>query len=146
MPNLYDTDFVAWADEQAMLLRKRRFELLDLDNLIEEVEDLAGNNRRALGSALRIVLLHLLKWKYQPERRTDSWMESIDEHRSRIDEYLEQSPSLGSYLPALFEQAYPRARRQAARQTRSPLEAFPEACPWSLEQVLDEGFWPEATP
>jgi hypothetical protein len=142
MTSLYDTDFVKWADEQAALLTERRFDLLDLDNLIDEVTDLAGNNRRALGSAIRIAVLHLLKWYYQSERRSDSWIDSIDEHRSRAAEYLEQSPSLGTHLGALLAQAYPRSRRQAARQTRLPLATFPEACPWTLQQVLDEDFYP----
>jgi hypothetical protein len=144
----YDTDFVAWADEQATLLRERRFELLDLDNLIEEVEDLAGKHRDALSSDMKRLLTHLLKLAYtqgtlDPERL---WRQSARNARHDIDDLVSQHRSLQGHLPVALAWAYPRACRDAHKQladfheTHAP---FPDACPWSLEQVLDEAFWPE---
>jgi hypothetical protein len=143
LANLYDTDFYAWTQAQAALIRAAQVDKLDWDHLLEEIEDLAGNARRALQSALRIALLHLLKWRYRPERRSTSWIQSIDEHRARVDDITEESPSLKPQIPELFRRAYSQARRHAARQTRLPLSTFPEACPWTLADVLDENFWPE---
>ena len=141
--SLYDTDFYEWTKAQAKALAKGDAGALDWENLAEEIESLGKSDRRGLQSALEIVLLHLLKWAHQPERRSVSWENSIDEHRGRVEPILQDSPSLRRQIPALIEGAYPRARRVAARQTRLPLATFPEACPWSLEQVLDDEFWPE---
>jgi hypothetical protein len=151
MSNLYDTDFVAWADEQATLLRERRFELLDLDNLIEEVEDLAGRHRDALESHLRVAMTHMLKLAYSHGSRdpAGSWQESIHNARKGVRRFLRKYPSLRTHLDSLSQEAYLDAAEDAHDElarygdTHAP---FPEACPWSVQQVLDEGFWPEATP
>lgn len=142
----YDTDFEAWAQQQAEALRAKQWDQLDIEHLAEEVEELRKTERRGVRSQLRLILSHLLKWVYQPDKRTDSWRSTIANGRVLVQEDLEDSPSLAHDLPELFAWAYPRARRDAADETGLPLAAFPEACPWSLDQVLDGHFWPEATP
>jgi Domain of unknown function DUF29 len=141
-PN-YDTDFYAWAQQQAAALRAKDWAALDLNNLIEEVEDLAGRHRDALGSELKRLLVHLLKWHYQPTHRSDSWLESIEQARQAIDELIDDYPSLADYPQVLLPKAYQRARRQAARETKLPLTTFPpEGCPWDLDDIRREGWLP----
>jgi hypothetical protein len=142
----YDTDFVAWAEAQAAALRAKDWAALDLHHLIEEVEDLAGRERREVTTELKRLLAHLLKWQVQPTHRTRSWRDSIAQAREAIDEVLEDFPSLADEPPRALPKAYRRARRQAARETDLPPATFPEACPWPLAQVLDEDFWPEGQP
>ncbi len=142
----YDTDFYAWTQEQAALLRAKAWEQLDLDNLAEEVEALGKSDRRAVQSHLVVLLQHLLKWTYQPQQRErygGGWQASIDEARTQVELILQDSPSLQRELPAFVVWAYPRARRKAHRETGLPLAAFPETYPWRLEQILEEDFWPE---
>jgi Domain of unknown function DUF29 len=140
----YDTDFYAWAQQQAAALRAKDWAALDREHLAEEVEELRQTERRAVRSQLRLILSHLLKWVYQPQKRTDSWRTTIANGRVLVQEDLEDLPSLARELPVLYIWAYPRARGDAARETGLPLQTFPEACPWPAEQVLDEDFWPEA--
>ena len=139
----YDTDFYAWAQAQAAALRAKDWAALDLNNLIEEVEDLAGRHRDALGSELKRLLVHLLKWHYQPTHRSDSWRESIEQARQAIDEVIDDYPSLADYPRVVLPKAYQRARRQAARETKLPLTTFPpEGCPWALDDIRREGWLP----
>jgi hypothetical protein len=143
----HDTDFVAWAEEQAQHLRERRFELLDLDNLIDEVDDLAGRHRDALESHLRVAMIHLLKLSYTEGSRApkQNWRRSVRDARDEVDDLLERYPSLRYYLPKEYATAYRKAKRDAHKQLADYGDShapFPDACPWSVEQVLDEGFWP----
>jgi len=140
----YTTDFNEWVQQTAQLLRSRRWQDLDLQHLIEEVEDLGKSERRGVASQLTRLLLHLLKWQYEPQRRSDSWLDSITDARTQIDLAIEDSPSLRSYPEAQLKQSYQRARRQAAKQTEMPLEVFPENCPYALDLVLDEDWLPES--
>lgn len=144
---LYDTDFDARTQAQVAALRAKDWAALDINHLAEEIEDLRKGERKAVRSHLRIVLSHLLKWTYQPQerdRRGSGCRASIDNGRVLIQDFLEDSPSVQSELPALAAWAYPRARRDAAQQTGLPLATFPETCSWPLEQVLDPLFFPEA--
>jgi Domain of unknown function DUF29 len=140
----YDTDFYAWAQAQAAALRAKDWAALDLGHLAEEVEELRKTERRGVRSQLRLILSHLLKWVAQPDKRTDSWRSTIANGRVLVQEDLEDIPSLTRELPELFNWAYPRARRDAAKDTGLPLTTFPDPCPWPPEQVLQEDFWPEA--
>jgi hypothetical protein len=140
----YETDFYAWAAQQAAALRAKDWAALDLAHLAEEVEDLRKTERRGVQSQLRLIVSHLLKWRHQPAKRTESWRTTIANGRVLVQEALEDLPSLARELPALATAAYPRARRDAAKETGLPLATFPEACPWPVEQVLDEDVWPEA--
>jgi hypothetical protein len=141
--NLYDRDFCLWAEETAKLLREGKLSEIDLEHLIEEVEDMSGSQKRALLSNLRVLLMHLLKYKYQPEKRSKSWRSTIIEHRIRLEEAFEESPSLKEYFAEIFDKAYQKARKQAAQETELPLNIFPSKSPFTPEQTLDEDFLPE---
>ena len=139
----YDADFDAWLQAQVAALRAHQWDALDVEHLVEEVEELRKTERRGVRSQLRLILNHLLKWVYQPDKRTDSWRSTVANGRILVQEDLEDSPSLARELDTLATWAYPRARRDAAKETGLPLATFPEACPWPLVQVLDEDFWPQ---
>lgn len=144
MNEKYLKDFSSWINQTAQLLRERRWHEIDVQNLIEEVEDLGKSERRGIASQLTRLLLHLLKWQYQPQRRSDSWLDSITDARTQIELTIEDSPSLRSYPAEQLEDSYQRARRQAAKQTSMKISVFPEACPYSLELVLAEDWLPES--
>jgi hypothetical protein len=139
----YDTDFYAWALAQAEALRAKDWPALDPDHLAEEIESLAKRDRRTVRRHLRVLLLHLLKWAYEPARRGASWQRSVHNARDTLGMVLDDSRTLRESLPEALAWAYPRARQQAHEQTGLPLATFPEACPWPLEQVLEDDFWPE---
>jgi len=141
----YDTDFYAWAQQQAEALRAKDWAALDVEHLAAEVDDLRKTERRAVRSQLRLILSHLLKWVYQPARCSESWRSTIANGRVLVQEDLEDLPSLAPELEALAAWAYPRARRDAAQETDLPLTTFPDVCPWPVEQVLAADFWPEAS-
>ncbi|NEP58284.1 MAG: DUF29 domain-containing protein [Symploca sp. SIO2G7] len=134
----YDTDFRAWANHTANLLREQRWEEVDWEHLIEEVEDLGKSERSAIGSQIERVIIHLLKWEYQPQRRSDSWLDSINDGRSQIRRKIEDSPSLKNYPDQILDQEYKRACRGAARQTGLDIATFPLSCPYSTEQILSD--------
>jgi hypothetical protein len=140
----YDTDFYQWTQAQAAHLRAKEWPALDVENLAEEMESLGASDRRALRSHLMRLSQHLLKWHYQPQRRGESWQQSIDNARLQIELILEDSPSLREFLPQAFTWAYPRGRKEAVKDTGLPLATFPETCPWPLERLLEEDFLPEA--
>jgi Domain of unknown function DUF29 len=140
----YHTDFYAWAQAQAAALRAKDWAALDVMHLAEEVEELRKTERRAVRSQLRLILNHLLKWRHHPDKRTDSWRSTIANGRILVQEDLEDLPSLSGELDELTAWAYPRARRDAAQETGLPLATLPEACPWTVAQVLNADFWPEA--
>jgi hypothetical protein len=141
----YEKDFVLWLEHQAELLRQGRVAELDLENLAEEVEDIGRSERRAVRSALSIVLIHLLKYQFQPSKRSRSWLDTLLEHRGRLDEEFRTSKSLKLYVEAELAAIYRLACKRAAVQTHLPKDAFPDTSPYSLEQILDEDFLPEAT-
>jgi Domain of unknown function DUF29 len=140
---LYETDFVQWTDRTVQLLRERQFNALDLDNIIEEIQDLGRRERQALYSNLKIVLLHLLKWQFQPSKRTNSWRATLREHRQRIQLQLKDSPSLNPYLAQSVDDCYTNARDLATDETGLPLSNFPETCPYEMSLILDPGFLPD---
>jgi len=140
--NLYSQDLYRWAEVTAALLKARQFEQLDLDNLIEEVESLGRSDRDKLLSSLKVLLLHLLKWQ-QPHKRTHSWENTIFRERENIAEYLEDAPSLRQFLTEEWvEKAYQRGLRIAVQETRLDKSVFPERCPYSLEEILEQNFLP----
>ena len=135
---LYDEDFALWVEAQVAALRAGDVAALDVANLVEELEGLTKRDERALGSQLKRIMSHLLKQRHQPERASRSWQDSIRNGRERIEDILDQSPSLRRLLPDLMAKNYPRARAQAASETRLPEGAFPLETPFSLEQMLGE--------
>lgn len=144
MSETYLTDFNSWLDQTVQLLREQRWHEIDVAHLIEEIEDLGKSERRGIVSQLTRLLLHLLKWQYQPQRRSDSWLDSITDARTQIELAIEDSPSLKNYPAEQLEESYQRARRQAAKQTNIDISVFPNACPYSLELVLAEDWLPES--
>jgi hypothetical protein len=140
---LYSTDFSTWISQTAQLLRERRWHDIDVANLIDEVEDLGKSERRAISSQLTRLLLHLLKWQYQPQRRSDSWLDSITDARTQIDLAIKDSPSLKGYPAEQLEESYRRARRQAAIQTKLEISVFPQTCQYSLDLVVADDWLPE---
>jgi Domain of unknown function DUF29 len=139
---LYDEDFFLWSQEQAALLRDKKFTDLDLDNLAEEIESLGKRDRRELESRLRVLMTHLLKWRYQSAERSGSWRGTITEQRLRIQRLLRDSPSLLAQVQACAHSEYPDARTKALDETG--LLTLPETCPFTAAQILDTAFWPEA--
>ena len=139
---LYDRDYYAWTQEQVDLLRAGRVNEIDLANLAEEVEDMGKRQKQAVASNLVVVLLHLLKYRFQPEQRANSWRASIREHRRRLRKAFEDSPSLRRYTEEVLVECYLDACEQAADETGLPAVVFPEHCPFSLDQVLDKDFLP----
>lgn len=141
-PNLYEQDFYQWIETTINLLRNRKLNQLDYDNLIEELESMGRSEKRALKSNLEVVLLHLLKWKYQPEYRSKSWQNSIREHRKRIQQLLQDSPSLDQWLTDVFEKCYQVARDDAAYETGLPIE-IPIKSPFLVEETLNFNYLPD---
>jgi hypothetical protein len=136
--SLYDRDFAAWIEQQVELLRSGRPGALDVDNLVEELEGLTKRDERALGSQLKRIMAHMLKQRYQPQRASRSWEDSIANGREAIADMLEESPSLRRTLPGLMTRNYPRAVAQAPRDTRLPIGASPDQPPFTLPEVLGE--------
>lgn len=143
MSDSYLADFDSWIAQTTQLLREHRWHEIDVTHLIREVEDLGKSERRGIASQLTRLLLHLLKWQYQPQRRSDSWLDSITDARTQIELVIEDSPSLKSYPSEQLEESYQRARRQASQQTSIEISAFPEVCPYSPELILAEDWLPE---
>jgi hypothetical protein len=139
---LYERDFCLWVEEQVQLLRAGKLERLDVVNLVEEIEDLGIGERKSVQSNLVVVLKHLLKYQYQPRRRSRSWLSTIAEHRRRLRTDLATSPSLRQYARAQFEECYRDGRRQALIETGLAPDALPSAPPYTLEQALDPDFLP----
>ena len=140
--DLYQDDYYSWALQQAALLRARRFAELDLENLAEEIDGLARAEARELRSRYATLLSHLLKWEFQPERRSHSWAATITRERDAIPDHLDENPGLKPRQAELFGKAYRGARADAAAETDLPLSRFPAACPYRLEQAMSETFWP----
>jgi len=140
--SLYEQDFNLWLEQQAGLLREGRFHQLDLANLVEEIEAMARRDRKAIKSNLVVLLTHLLKHQFQPEQRSTGWQGSIVEHRQRLRDDFEESPSLRAHAAKVHARAYADARERAAAQTGLPLRSFPRSTPYTLEQTLDPKFLP----
>ncbi|WP_295579455.1 DUF29 domain-containing protein [uncultured Lamprocystis sp.] len=141
----YDTDFHAWALQSARLLREGKLTQLDTEHIAEELEGMSASERRELLSRLQVLLLHLLKHQYQPERRSKSWRLTINHQRTAIERLLEQSPSLNNLLNAdVLVKVYGKAVRDTVIETDLEQHLFPVVCPYRLEQILDEDWLPES--
>jgi hypothetical protein len=140
---LYETDFYAWTQEQVNLIKTQQWDRLDKINLIEEIETLGRKDRQELRNRLGILLGHLLKWQFQPEKRTNSWLGTIREQRIQIKLLLSDCPSLKSYLEEVFLTAYELGLALAIRETELGEQVFPELCPYTPSQILNSQFLPE---
>lgn len=138
----YDEDFFAWTQEQARLLRDGDVAGIDTENLAEEIESVGRSNRREMRNRLTVLLLHLLKWQFQPKRRGSSWSTTIWEQRLQLESILEDSPSLRLFFAEILDASYGRARDKAVDETRMGPHVFPASCPYTPEQILSEDFLP----
>ena len=136
-PNsLYEQDFYMWIETTAQQLREGKFDEVDLTNLIEEIESMGRSEKRELKSRLIVLLMHLLKWQYQPEKRSESWRSTISEQRICIEGLLEDSPSLKPLISEVFDDCYQKARLKASDETGIKLNFFPKESPFTLEETL----------
>ncbi|MEA3642731.1 MAG: DUF29 domain-containing protein [Lamprobacter sp.] len=143
MQATHDGDYYAWALEVAEHLRAGRLSEVDLNGVAEELEDMGKAQRHALASHLKVLIVHLLKWRYQPSFRGVSWRLSIANARDEIAELLEDSPSLRRKIGELVARRYPAARNRAALETGLAEETFPDNCPFSEHNLLDAAYWPD---
>jgi hypothetical protein len=139
---LYEVDFYAWTREQARLLRTHQWGQIDLPNLIEEIESLGKQQRQELRNRLSVLIGHLLKWHYQPQHRSRSWLATLRIQRLDIAELLEDNPSLKPYLEEALFKAYLKGVELAVGETDLPHRTFPTECPYSLTAILDSHFYP----
>ncbi|GAB4298376.1 MAG: DUF29 domain-containing protein [Oscillatoriaceae cyanobacterium] len=139
---LYDTDYYLWLQHNLELIRLGKFSEVDWTHLLEEIEDMGKSEKRAITSNLRILLMHLLKYQYQSDNQTNSWLFTIREHRKRLLELLKMSPSLKSYYLDVFADCYQDARELAADETGLPINTFPEMSPFTPEDAINPDFLP----
>ena len=140
----HDQDLYEWAKQNAQLIREGRFDEIDAENIADELEAMSGSQRRELLSRLTVLITHLLEWWHQQANRGRSWLTTIVQQRIHIMTLLDESPSLKRFLPELAERAYGDARKVASIETGLPIDTFPSECPFSIEQILQEGFLPES--
>lgn len=137
----YETDFYSWTQQQAQLLRCKQTEQIDWNHLAEEIEDMGRSEKRELGSRLEILIMHLLKWQFQPNLRSRSWKLTIKEQRLRLEKLLEESPSLKFCIEDVKGKIYTLAVISAEKETG--LSSFPKSCPYNLTEILSPEFFPE---
>ncbi|NCJ05934.1 DUF29 family protein [Synechococcales cyanobacterium C] len=135
---LYDQDFYAWTQHQVDLLRSRRWEDLDIENLVEEIESLGKQQRQELRNRLGVLLGHLLKWHYQPEVRSKSWFYTIKEQRQEIQRHLKENPSLKPYLSEAIEIGYQKGLNLVGQETPLDPTHLPQVCPFSETEIFTE--------
>jgi hypothetical protein len=145
---LYDQDFFEWTARNAELLRSGSVEEADLENIAQEIEDLGTRYRHEVKNRLVVLVMHLLKWKLQPERRytqsgASSWLSTIQEQRGQLVDLLEEAPSLKRYAQQALSGAHRRAVKRASAETGIPIRQFPAECPFTFDQVLEDEFLPE---
>ena len=145
MNTRYETDVVAWANEQASLIRAGRFDKLDLAHIAEEIEDVGKSEQRELASRMAVLLAHILKWKFQPQKRSVSWTLTIKEQRRLLVRRIQKTPSLGPMLvdPEWIDEIWVDAKALAEKETGMDIGAFPELCPWAMAHVLAGDWLPD---
>lgn len=135
---LYNTDFYQWIKIQSSLLKEKKFDKIDLENIIEEMESLGKSERSALKNQMIRLLMHMLKIKYQPTKHSKSWDKSIGNAKIEIDDIILDNPSLKREMTKVFEESYQSARKKAHVETGLEIKTFPEKCPWTLKEILKE--------
>jgi Domain of unknown function DUF29 len=145
-PSLYDTDYVAWLQEQVNHLRAGRLAALDVENVAEELESLMKSERRQLGNRLEVLIHHLLKWDHQPDQRANRWRATVGEQRTRIRRLLRDSPSLKAEVEPMCKEVYADAVRAAAVETLLSANVFPSELPYTIEQIFERVLLAEDLP
>jgi hypothetical protein len=138
MTSTYEQDFYQWTQEQAELLKAGALSQLDVENLIEEIESMGKSQKRALLSRMTVLLMHLLKWDYQPDRRSGSWKSTIITQRKEIKRLLKDNPGLKSIITEMLTETYSDAAEIASAETELPESTFPETCPYPVEHLMGE--------
>ena len=133
----YRDDLFGWVEDQIALLKAGNLSEIDAENIADELKDVGSEQYDKLESAIRIVLVHLLKWDYQPERRSRSWSLSVHEHRRRIERVLKKNPSLKSSIDEAIDEAYEDAVGDAKRESGLPTDIFPSICPYIWDEILN---------
>ncbi len=141
--SLYDKDFCDWTMKNAELMRQGKLSEVDFDHIAEELESMGKSEKRAFINRLAVLFAHLLKWQFQPGIRSKSWKYSIKEQRASLLDLLDDSPSLSHDSDAKIKKAYGKALILAARETGFDESSFPDVCPYSFDQAIDDGFLPE---
>jgi hypothetical protein len=136
----YDRDFYSWSQEQARLVRAGRWDAVDHDNVAEEIESLGREQFNKLESALRVLMLHMLKWDHQPAARSRSWVLSIRAQRLEVEDVLSDNPGLKPRIAEAIARGYRKARIEAAKDTGLDEGAFPETCPYSFDDIASRAF------
>lgn len=142
MGTTYEQDVVAWANEQAALLRAGKLSAIDIEHIAEEIEDVGRSEKRELANRMTVLLAHLLKWRYQAGRRGSSWQRTIKEQRRAIEEHIAETPSLKNSLTDEHWTRKTWADAVAKAIEETGLDVFPNTCPWSMQQALDADFFP----
>ncbi|MGF1518172.1 MAG: DUF29 domain-containing protein [Nodosilinea sp.] len=142
LASLYEADYLSWIEATAAALKRQDYGAINWENVVEEIEDMGRWERQSLESNLVVLLLHLLKWQFQPDHRSGSWESSIIEHRRRIRRAIQASPSLKRYLDDCLAECYQDAVDQAVSQTTLPRSTFPTDCPYPVGQIMARGFLP----
>ncbi|MGL5033184.1 MAG: DUF29 domain-containing protein [Microcystaceae cyanobacterium] len=140
---LYEQDFNLWIEQTINYLQDGDLTNLDRENLIEEIQSMGNSDKRETFSRLKVLIMHLLKWKYQPQKRSSSWLNTIDEQREQIELILKNSPSLKPYFQEILSDCYQKAIRAAVNETNLPRQTFPIECPFTQEQILDVDYFPQ---
>jgi len=143
MTTAYRHDFYAWTQEQAALMRAGKLSDIDWALVAEEIEDMGKSEKRAMESRLEVLLMHLLKWQIQQDRRSKSWQRTIKDQRRRLGKLLQENPSLKSVLAESIADVYPSAVIAAANETGLDEEHFPETSPYTDKQIFDPDFLPD---
>lgn len=141
--NLYEKDFLAWIEDQAQALRTRKANSLDWDNILEELESMGRSEKNALRSHLRVLLMHLIKWQWQPQKQSKSWATTIRNQRLDLKYLLKDSPSLKRLIPEMLPDAWDSATDESAFETDLPISTFLESCPWDIDTQILANWWPE---
>lgn len=140
---LYEQDFYLWIATTVKELKEGKWDEIDIPNLIEELESMGRSERRELKSRLIVLLVHLLKWKYQPIQRCESWIHTINEQRRQLELILEDSPSLKPFLDEVWQECYTKARREASKETGLAVDNLPTESPFNSEETLNSDYLPD---
>ncbi|WP_206682725.1 DUF29 domain-containing protein [Chthonobacter albigriseus] len=141
MPDTYEEDFYAWTQEQAAKLRARSHNDIDWENLAEEIDSVGGQQKQEIENRLDQLLMHLLKARFQPEQWKGGWQATIKVQRLGIQKVIRRNPSLKKYPADVLAEEYETARLLAIAETGLPESTFPETCPFTIEEIMDDGFF-----
>jgi sugar-specific transcriptional regulator TrmB len=139
---LYEQDYYLWLGKTVQLLKEGNYSAIDIENLIEEIDDIRKNEQETIQRSLRTIFMYLLKLKYQPQNPIDHCRSSLVKYRKKIQDILDDSPSLKTYMAEIFEESYQDGRELAKAETGLKIETFPVVCPFTLEETLNRKYLP----